>query len=57
LREARHRIEAAALDTETPSARLRPILQAKIDEYRRMLIAIDQVDDVALGVAASGGQR
>jgi len=57
LREARQRIEAAALDTETPSARLRPILQAKIDEYRRMLIALDQADEVAVGVAAFGGKR
>jgi hypothetical protein len=57
LREARHRIEAAALDTEVPSARLRPILQTKIEEYQRLLIALDQADEVAVGVAAFGGKR
>ncbi|AYV46561.1 hypothetical protein CFHF_21430 [Caulobacter flavus] len=41
LREARERIETAAISTETPQARVRPILEARIGELKRQLAQLD----------------
>lgn len=58
LRDARERIEAAALDTETPLAALRPIIQARVEELTRMLVKIDETEDSRVrGLQAAGGKR
>lgn len=49
LREARDRVEAAALDTAEPSPVLRPILAAKLDELGRMLAKIDAAEEIERG--------
>ena len=45
LRDARERIEAAALDTDTPTVALRPIIHARLEELTRMLVKIDETED------------
>ena len=58
LRDARERIEAAALDTETPTAALRPIVQARVEELTRMLVKIDETEDSRVrGLQVAGGKR
>ena len=58
LRDARERIEAAALDTETPTAALRPIVQARVEELTRMLVKIDETEDNRVrGFQVAGGKR
>ena len=58
LREARERIEAAALDTETPTAALRPIVRARVEELTRMLVKIDETEDSRVrGLQVAGGKR
>lgn len=58
LREARARIEAAALDSPSPSARLRPIIEEKIREYKWMLAGMEgNGQDDEVGIAAAGGKR
>ncbi|WP_296614620.1 hypothetical protein [Sphingomonas sp.] len=47
LREARERVEAASLDTDTPRAALRPIIEAKVADLRQMLAKIDGGEDIA----------
>lgn len=58
LREARDRIEAAALATDYPAAALRPIVEAKLAELSDMLIKINEAeaDDVD-SVRVAGGKR
>jgi len=48
LREARERIETAATSTETPRARVRPILEARIAELTRQLAQLDAQGDDAI---------
>lgn len=49
LREARERIETAAISTEAPRPRVRPILEARIAELKRQLAQLDaQGDDTAM---------
>ena len=58
LRDARERIEAAALDTETPARALRPIVQARVEELTRMLVKIDETEDSRVrGLQVAGGKR
>ncbi len=58
LRDARERIEAAALDTEAPTAALRPIVQARVEELTRMLVKIDETEDSRnRGLQVAGGKR
>ena len=58
LREARDRVEAAALDTDAPGPALRPIVEARLSELSEMLAKIESVDESALGGAKlSGGSR
>ncbi|SER82478.1 hypothetical protein [Sphingobium sp. YR768] len=58
LRDARERIEAAALDTESPTAALRPIVQARVEELTRMLVKIDETEDSRIrGLQVAGGKR
>jgi hypothetical protein len=58
LRDARERIEAAALDTETPAPALRPIVQARVEELTRMLVKIDETEDSRVrGLQIAGGKR
>ncbi|MER8824034.1 hypothetical protein NKH70_30505 [Mesorhizobium sp. M0991] len=58
LRDARERIEAAALDTETPTVALRPIVQARVEELTRMLVKIDETEDSQVrSLQAAGGKR
>ena len=58
LRDARERIEAAALDTPFPMMALRPIVQARIDELTCMLVRIDDAEDNLVGrLKAAGGNR
>lgn len=59
LREARERVEAAALDTDRPRAALRPIIEAKLGELTRMLARIDESKDSTGGdsVKIVGGVR
>jgi hypothetical protein len=58
LRDARERIEAAALDTETPTSAMRPIIQARVEELTRMLVKIDETEDSRdCGLRAAGGGR
>lgn len=49
LREARERIETAAISTEMPRPRVRPILEARIAELTRQLAQLDaQGDDASI---------
>lgn len=58
LREARDRVEAAALDTDAPGPALRPIVQARLAELSEMLAKIEALDENAVGSAKlSGGSR
>lgn len=58
LRDARERIEAAALDTETPTAALRPIVHARVEELTRMLVKIDETEDSRVrGLQVAGRKR
>jgi len=58
LRDARERIESAALDTEAPTAALRPIVQARVEELTRMLVKIDETEDGRVrGLQAAGRKR
>lgn len=59
LREARERIEAAALDTAQPKAALRPIIAAKVRELEELLAKIDGNSDKGsrVGLMAAGGKR
>jgi len=58
LRDARERIEAAALDTETPTAALRPIVEARVEELTRILVKIDETEDSRVrGLQVAGGKR
>lgn len=41
LREARDRVEGAALDTDVPGPALRPIIEAKVADLRNMLAKIE----------------
>lgn len=58
LRDARERIESAALDTDVPSAALRPIIQARVEKLTEMLVKIDETEDSCpAGLKAAGGKR
>ncbi|MFC7737574.1 hypothetical protein ACFQX4_17400 [Roseomonas sp. GCM10028921] len=58
LRDARERIEAAALDTDFPAPALRPIVQARVEELTRMLVKIDATEDSCVrGLHAAGEKR
>jgi hypothetical protein len=48
LREARERIETAAISSETPQPRVRPILEARIAELKRQLAQLDAHGDDTL---------
>jgi hypothetical protein len=45
LRDARERIESAALDTENPDESLRPIIETRLAELAAMLQRLDQAHD------------
>lgn len=45
LRDARSRIESAALDTDAPAAALRPIIRAKLMELTKILVKIDESEE------------
>ncbi|MEA3044682.1 MAG: hypothetical protein QOH47_2520 [Sphingomonadales bacterium] len=58
LREARDRIEAAALSTDYPAAALRPIVEAKLAELSDMLIKIGEAESIDVdAVRVAGGNR
>ncbi|GHD20786.1 hypothetical protein ACFOEZ_20615 [Tianweitania populi] len=58
LRDARERIEAAAMDTEKPTVALRPIVQARVEQLTRMLAKIDETEDSRVrSVQVAGGKR
>ena len=58
LREARDRIEAAALSTDYPAAALRPIVEAKLAELSEMLIKIGEAESIDIdAVRVAGGNR
>lgn len=58
LRDARERIEAAALDTETLTIALRPIVQARVEELTKMLVKIDETEDSRVrSLQVAGGKR
>ena len=58
LRDARERIEAAALDTEAPTAALRPIVQARVEELTKILVKMDETEESRVrGVQVAGGKR
>lgn len=58
LREARERVEAAALDTEEPGQALRPIIEAKVADLQQMLAKLEQdADNIGAGIRAAGGTR
>ncbi len=45
LRETRERIETAALDTNSPTPQLRPIIAARINDLNLLLARLDQPED------------
>lgn len=45
LREARERLETAALDTETPGPELKPIIASRLEDLRKLLAQIDNLPD------------
>lgn len=51
LRDARERIESAALDTDRPDEALRPIIEARLAGLAAMLQRLDEADDEADGEA------
>lgn len=57
LREARDRIEAAALATDDPAPALRPIIEARLDELNSMLAKIDEAENNTSdgAIRAAGG--
>jgi hypothetical protein len=58
LREARERVEAAALETPRPAAALRPIIEAKLAELNNMLAKIEHpADNDPAGIRVAGGAR
>ncbi|MBJ6122514.1 hypothetical protein [Sphingomonas mollis] len=57
LREARARIEAAALDVERPAMALRPIVEAKVRELNELLARIDGGDDKSSKGRVAVGSR
>jgi hypothetical protein len=58
LREARDRIESAALETRHPEPKLRPIILAKLSKLNKMLAKVDAVTDKESGsFRVSGGAR
>ena len=58
LREARDRIEGAALETRDPGPELRPIILAKLAELNNMLAKVDAVTEREAGpMRVAGGAR
>jgi hypothetical protein len=45
LREARERLETAALDTRAPGPELKPIISSRLDDLRKLLAQIDDLPD------------
>ncbi|MET3761874.1 hypothetical protein [Sphingomonas sp. UYEF23] len=57
LRDARERIEAAALETDTPTVALRPIVHARVEELTRMLVKIDETEDSRIRDLQVAGEK
>lgn len=57
LREARERLEAAALDTRQPTASLRPLIVSRLDELGGLLARIDARPEHPGSLKKGGGRQ